>query len=539
MIDKSELSAPFSTDSVQGNQPDPCPPVSPHQVEGEPQHSPEHIRELALVLFHGTQRLHAFGFESQEILEAAAGLHNASMARSKKKPGLPALELVRSQVDLNLSEAGQRILAAVIGHQRGNLKRKDFDQMELSASQQFEVLTLSAILRIAKGLDESGSGNTAIQKVELIEDGLWIVVQGPCAATDATNAKENADMWEKIGYPKVDVILPEQAAIRSMPFPEPQEMIGIQPGDPLSEAGRKVMRFHFAEMLRHEEGTRLGEDIEALHDMRVATRRLRASFEVFGSAFEKAALKPHLAGLRLTGRTLGAVRDMDVFMEKAQKYIRTLPEPRQAGLDPLLEHWQEQRAAARTQLLSHLDSREYAIFKREFNIFLNTPFAGTRPAQENPPQPTLVRQIAPMLIYERMASVRAFETLLENAPIERLHMLRIEFKKLRYTVEYFREVLGKHSLEVIETLKILQDHLGDMNDAQVATQILGEFIVTWEKNSQTAAIAERDSIEEVVSYLAARHSERHQLLLTFTNTWDTHFNNKNFRRRLAQSVAVL
>jgi CHAD domain-containing protein len=100
-------------------------------------------------------------------------------------------------------------------------------------------------------------------------------------------------------------------------------------------------------------------------------------------------------------------------------------------------------------------------------------------------------------------------------------------------------VLGKRSLEVIETLKILQDHLGDMNDAQVATQILGEFIVTWEKNSQTAAIAERDSIEEVVSYLAARHSERHQLLLTFTNTWDTHFNNKDFRRRLAQSVAVL
>jgi len=44
----------------------------------------------------------------------------------------------------------------------------------------------------------------------------------------------------------------------------------------MSEAGRKVLRTHFARMLANEAGTRLGEDIEELHDMRVATRRLRA-----------------------------------------------------------------------------------------------------------------------------------------------------------------------------------------------------------------------------------------------------------------------
>ena len=57
-------------------------------------------------------------------------------------------------------------------------------------------------------------------------------------------------------------------------------------------------------------------------------------------------------------------------------------------------------------------------------------------------------------------------------------MLRIEFKKFRYTVEYFREVLGKRAFEVIEEVKPLQDHLGDMNDAQVASQILREFIAS-------------------------------------------------------------
>ncbi len=96
-----------------------------------------------------------------------------------------------------------------------------------------------------------------------------------------------------------------------------------------------------------------------------------------------------------------------------------------------------------------------------------------------------------------------------------MHALRIEFKKLRYTVEYFSEVLGKRSVEVINDLKLLQDHLGDLNDAQVATQILGEFIEGWDAQQQTLPIQERQNIEEVVNYLAERHAERHHLMVTF------------------------
>ena len=47
-----------------------------------------------------------------------------------------------------------------------------------------------------------------------------------------------------------------------------------------------------------ELGTRLGEDIEALHDMRVATRRMRAAFRVFGEHFEPKAVAPYLKGLK-------------------------------------------------------------------------------------------------------------------------------------------------------------------------------------------------------------------------------------------------
>ena len=100
-------------------------------------------------------------------------------------------------------------------------------------------------------------------------------------------------------------------AIHGPPLEEP----GLQPDDPMSEAGRKTLRFHFRRMLHHEPGTRLGEDIEALHDMRVATRRMRAAFRVFGEYYDPKAVRPYLKGLKRTGRALGAVRDLDVFQE--------------------------------------------------------------------------------------------------------------------------------------------------------------------------------------------------------------------------------
>lgn len=102
-----------------------------------------------------------------------------------------------------------------------------------------------------------------------------------------------------------------------------QAKVGLEPTDSMAEAGRKVLAFHFERMLEHEPGTRVGEDIEELHDMRVATRRMRAAFQVFGDSYTKKSVKPLLQGLKKTGRALGPVRDLDVFIEKLQQYQRT------------------------------------------------------------------------------------------------------------------------------------------------------------------------------------------------------------------------
>lgn len=513
-------------------------PKNPATEKPEPERS-KHLCQQVLILFDRTRPLHDLGEDSRAILEIAARLQGHAVPHARKKPYKATLAYVKSQQAAGLTPEDERVTAAVLAYFQKKIKRKEIDRLDLSPIQVRQVLTIAALLKIAVGLDASGSGQTRIQSIEPAENGMWIVVDGPEATADAAAAQQNSRLWVKIGYPNVEVLESTEAAIRLTPFPAPMEAIGISRDDPLCEAGRKVMRFHFARMLSFEEGTRLGEDIEALHDMRVASRRLRAAFEVFQDAFEPGALKPYLKGLRLTGRALGKVRDLDVFMEKAQHYLATIHEDRHVGLDQLLEGWKEQREAARVEMLAWMDSKEYLDFKRKFNLFLHTPGAGGRQVPPSTPMPTTVRELAPVLIYSRLAAVRAYAPYLENAPVELLHALRIEFKKLRYTVEYFQEALGKQSREVIDLLKQMQDHLGDLNDAQVAAQLLTQFIEDWETAQARLPEDERQTIDEVHHYLAYRQEERQHLMETFQEEWQKRFWQPAFRRYLAQAISVL
>ncbi len=102
---------------------------------------------------------------------------------------------------------------------------------------------------------------------------------------------------------------------------------GVTADDPLSEAGRKVLRMHLARMLAAEAGTRAGEDIEQLHKMRVATRRMRSMWRVFDGAYRPKVQQRYVRELQVVATTLGAVRDLDVLIEGLDDYIAGLPEP--------------------------------------------------------------------------------------------------------------------------------------------------------------------------------------------------------------------
>jgi CHAD domain-containing protein len=506
-------------------------------------HHAQYVRAAAIALFDATHDQHNLSMEQRTLLAAAAALHNIVADEEAKATPKGSAELILSQPLKDISEDDQKALAALIRHQRGKLKKVTQDPSLFLPLDPSQALPLLALLRIAIALDASHSQATRIETISVTPQALYIVVKGNYAVEDAVATQNAGDLWRKLYRQNVRVITQEKAEAISLfrggiPFPEPMKSPGVQPEDTLAEAGRKVLRFHFAEMLLHEHGTKLGEDIEELHDMRVAVRRMRVAFEIFQDAFTPKTIKKHNKGLRAIGRTLGRVRDLDVFMEKADHYLEALPEGKRTGLDPLLKSWRDQRESARRRMIDFLEGESYLTFLQEFNLFVNTPGAGAQKDMDDYHAPHLVRHVAPVMIYNRLGTVRAYEKILGTARIEQLHELRIEFKRLRYTMEFFREVLGSEGDLIIEEIKDVQDHLGDLNDADVACQILNAFLEGWEARQQNLPLFERESPEPIVAYLAFKHAERHRLMVTFGETW-AHFDRDDFRKNIATAVAVL
>jgi CHAD domain-containing protein len=130
--------------------------------------------------------------------------------------------------------------------------------------------------------------------------------------------------------------------------------------------------------------------------------------------------------------------------------------------------------------------------------------------------------------------VHAFDAALDGAAVTVLHALRIECKRLRYTLEFFCEVLGPEAEQVIAEVVRLQDHLGDLNDADVANTMLSNFLFApSRKDASEPVIA-----PGVVAYLAAKQRELQRLMSTFPAAWEQ-FNRPEVRRSLADAVAVL
>ena len=526
---------------------EPQPETSPVSLEELRQRYPanlrraEHRRDLALELFDACQSIHHLPEDMRRILEVSALLQylteNQEDEKSSKSGYLFILSHPLADLTADENKLVEDILASL--HGKKGYPPSPAEREQILSPAEHEALTLAALLRISSGLDASRTQATAISSVEIQPNKIFIKVYGPQAKADTRKAAKSSKLWTRLYGQKIRLQAVYQ--LDQEPDERLKELLGrtkpgIEPQDNLAEAGRKVMGYHFAQMILHEAGTRLGEDIEELHDMRVATRRMRAAFEVFSEAFSRKAVKVHLKGLRATGRALGRVRDLDVFMEKAQQYLDSVPQEQRSGLNPLLTLWEDERQEDRTKMLEYLDSPDYANFKRKFLKFVTTPGAGSKEGPEQ--DPNQVKLVVPILVYTRLAAVRAYGPLLESATIDQLHALRIEFKKLRYTLEFFSEVLGKETKRLITDIKKLQDHLGDLNDADVACTILRQFLDNWESRQVHLPIAERENPEPVVAYLASKHAERYLLTTTFQDAWQT-FDQPEMRERIASAVSVL
>lgn len=308
----------------------------------------------------------------------------------------------------------------------------------------------------------------------------------------------------------------------------------IQPEDPIAEAGRKILLDNFIRMLERSAGSRSGEDIEDVHQMRVAIRRMRSAFRLLDEHYKAKPVGPFKRHLRWVARLLGDVRDLDVMIDNLEKYVKGLDADEAAAMHKLIKRLDKKRRKARARLVEGLDQSLYDKFVRAFAVFLTTPGKAAI-SPDSTVTPHQVRHVTPVLFYEKLAAVRAYDAVIEahagddtpDIDAETLHALRIEFKRLRYAVTFFKDVLGNSVNEFIDEIKTMQDYLGRLNDVVVARERL--------QNLRKLSEGEKAARDR---YLAMLEDEAQASIHNFPEVW-AHFNTRTVQSKFTNSLLVL
>ncbi|NUM53288.1 MAG: CHAD domain-containing protein [Candidatus Hydrogenedentes bacterium] len=232
-------------------------------------------------------------------------------------------------------------------------------------------------------------------------------------------------------------------------------------------------------------------DVDGIHDLRVASRRLRAALGDFAGRFKKRALKPLRKRARDVTRGLGKARELDVTLGLLRAMRRDAPKE----LHPAIARASRMLRAMRDEQSSSVDASCAFVRDHAFRTEIGDLIDADRRSE------TCYRKETALTLrkrYTRLAS--AYREWIASPSDDSLHQVRIAFKKLRYSCEIARDLYGERMDALIEKIKGAQETLGDWNDVRV----LRDYLVACAKANPGMA-AEFANIEARCDETAKQH----------------------------------
>ncbi len=226
---------------------------------------------------------------------------------------------------------------------------------------------------------------------------------------------------------------------------------------------RKHMQTQFTQLQYWESKAIEGIDEEGVHQMRVSIRRIRAALKTFAPLLSKTEAQHWHTEFRWLGKCLGQVRDLDVFTEWLERHKLAADfdevahiEAYQKDIGSLYQH-------VRQGLLGSLDSERYRNLKRDFSTWIEQEkcFFVNNDLTWKPTQ-----DLADALIKRAVRRTKRKITLIsDQSTDEQLHEFRVECKRIRYSLDMLQEYGSKDHKPLIAKLKLIQEVLGDHQDA--------------------------------------------------------------------------
>lgn len=247
----------------------------------------------------------------------------------------------------------------------------------------------------------------------------------------------------------------------------------LEPDDAVARAARKLMARQLAVLRESDAGVRGGSDADAVHDMRVAVRRMRAVVRGLRDGFSPAMHESLYAELRWLGQELGPVRDLDVQLARVEAFAVALPPALRSSLDEFRDHLRGRRQEALAALVSVLASRRYFRVLQQLERFVDGRARVPATGEARGP----VAALAAQTLAKAHHKLKKHGDKLRGAALpEQLHAVRIRAKRLRYGLEQFGVLAGKPARRTAARLTELQDVLGAYNDSVTAASFVQAYV---------------------------------------------------------------
>jgi CHAD domain-containing protein len=255
---------------------------------------------------------------------------------------------------------------------------------------------------------------------------------------------------------------------------EPPEVAAqpVAPDAPARDVIRHVLAESVAQLLHNDPLVRTSADPEAVHQARVATRKLRSHLRTFGPLLDVEWTEPLRSELGWLAMSLGAVRDREVLLERLRDRATSLPSTDTRSAASLLRVLEVEIETVRKKLLVDLGSARYVDLLERLVDAAHAP--ATLPDADQP-----ANALLPALATSPWRRLRSAVRQLPETPTDpELHRIRILAKRARYAAEAVAPVVGGAAEAFARAAAKLQTVLGEHQDSVTAQ--------AWLRNARAA-----------------------------------------------------
>ena len=236
--------------------------------------------------------------------------------------------------------------------------------------------------------------------------------------------------------------------------------------------GGETLLTRIQELENQIEGAKKNEDIEYIHKLRVASRRLRAALNIFEECLPRKQTKVWKKAVKNLTTSCGAARDADVLIVFLQNYSTHLEARAAGGIEYLIRIQKARRLLMQSDVVKVLDSLQASGSLFDLSNFCRTIRRGKDSGNANIKTPSTYQK-AHNRIVARLDELLALSRFVhDQSAIIKHHELRIAAKRLRYTMEIFSVIYKNRLKDEIALIKQFQDVLGEMHDYYVWSQDL-------------------------------------------------------------------